>query len=254
MGRSNSAGQNRLSELLDRWEKNGSLSESELAELNELKGVPSGGAGAALVHMLRRDQGVTAQGDARGETSSAGASGLDRVDAIMGRVHEDVDRRRFQDGEIRVRGAAFWGRFAAAAAAVLVVIAVTAVVSVNLDRGGDSRAVASADGESGVRSVEDLDGGTEPAAERRTVVVRFELVAPEASSVALVGDFNGWDERTHSLTDRDGDGVWEVEVPLQRGEVYTYNFLLDGGEWIPDPNAVNHIEDSFGGEKSVLNL
>lgn len=87
-----------------------------------------------------------------------------------------------------------------------------------------------------------------------TVVVRFELSAPEAEQVALVGDFNDWEPGRSRLEDLDGDGVWEIEVELEQDRVYTYNFLVNDSEWIADPSAETQVRDSFGGEKSVLNL
>ncbi len=42
---------------------------------------------------------------------------------------------------------------------------------------------------------------------------RFAVWAPNARSVAVVGDFNGWDGRSHPLAPRsDGSGIWEAQV------------------------------------------
>ncbi len=41
----------------------------------------------------------------------------------------------------------------------------------------------------------------------------FALWAPNARSVSVVGDFNGWDRRLHQLRSLGGSGVWEVFVP-----------------------------------------
>lgn len=88
----------------------------------------------------------------------------------------------------------------------------------------------------------------------KRIIVQFELSAPEAESVALVGDFNQWEPDSYELVDPDGDGVWEIEVELEQDRVYTYNFLIDDSEWISDPMSNTRVQDSFGGEKSVLNL
>jgi hypothetical protein len=42
------------------------------------------------------------------------------------------------------------------------------------------------------------------------VVVRFELTAPEAKSVALVGSFTGWDTSELAMRDPEGDGVGDI--------------------------------------------
>ncbi len=54
--------------------------------------------------------------------------------------------------------------------------------------------------------------------------VRFALWAPNAETVAVIGDFNGWNERAHMLAARsDGSGVWEGFVPgVERGAQYKY--------------------------------
>jgi len=84
------------------------------------------------------------------------------------------------------------------------------------------------------------------------VVVRFELADSQAKSVAVVGDFNDW--KPQSLVMQKVKGVWEISVPLRRGDVYTYNFLVDGRSWIPDPASLYRVRDGFGWEKSVLQL
>ncbi len=91
-----------------------------------------------------------------------------------------------------------------------------------------------------------------PGAGPDMVVVRFELTDPQAKSVAVVGDFNDW--KPQSLIMHKVKGIWEISVPLRRGDVYTYNFLIDGRSWIPDPASLYRVRDGFGGEKSVLQL
>jgi hypothetical protein len=85
-------------------------------------------------------------------------------------------------------------------------------------------------------------------------LVRFELVAPGAKSVSLVGSFSGWQESGLALSDRNGDGIWEIAIRLRRDSLYTYNFLIDGKEWVSDPAAAAQVDDGFGGTNSVLSL
>lgn len=87
-----------------------------------------------------------------------------------------------------------------------------------------------------------------------TITVTFRLAAPEAKSVALVGDFNNWQGDSFRMTNDNRDGVWEITIPLHRGHVYTYNFLIDGDRWISDPDSLYQVKDGFGGEKSVIQL
>jgi len=83
--------------------------------------------------------------------------------------------------------------------------------------------------------------------------VIFTLEAPSASRVSVVGDFNGW--RPDALTQKGGtNGAWEITVPLKKGAVYTYDFLIDGQQWVADPHSETQIDDGFGGLASVLRL
>jgi predicted carbohydrate-binding protein with CBM48 len=80
--------------------------------------------------------------------------------------------------------------------------------------------------------------------------VRFSLVAPRASAVSIVGDFNQWNPRTLPLR-RAADGrTWEVEVPLAPGR-YAYSFVVDGAI-ARDPSAPQSTDDDFGSPSSVL--
>ncbi len=85
------------------------------------------------------------------------------------------------------------------------------------------------------------------------VTVRFVLTAPEANSVSLVGDFNNWQPTKLVLKDRK-EGKWELTIKLKKGKVYTYNFLINGKQWIIDPNSYAVVDDGFGGKSSLLKL
>jgi hypothetical protein len=87
------------------------------------------------------------------------------------------------------------------------------------------------------------------AATEPTRVVQFVLVAPNADHVALVGDFNGWDEHAAPMQ-RTGD-AWTLAVPVTSGR-HVYAFVVDGSRWLSDPAAPLAPEDEFGFRKSVL--
>jgi hypothetical protein len=83
-----------------------------------------------------------------------------------------------------------------------------------------------------------------------TVFVRFELIAPEARSVAVAGTFTGW--RTDAVPmARGASGVWSVTVPLPVGE-HRYDFVVDHTRWVPDPTAPSQVDDGFGGHNSII--
>ena len=84
------------------------------------------------------------------------------------------------------------------------------------------------------------------------VTTRFVLVAPEASSVSVTGDFVGWKQEGIPLErDPSGNGLWVAVVRLRPG-VHQYAFVIDGSEWRADPNAVSQLDDGFGQKNSVL--
>jgi hypothetical protein len=93
-----------------------------------------------------------------------------------------------------------------------------------------------------------------PATLRRdTTVIRFVFVAPKASSVSLVGDFNGWDRARTPLQAIARDGIWTVALPLPPGR-HRYAFIVDGTRWMVDPSAPRAVEDDFGSPNSVVTV
>jgi hypothetical protein len=80
------------------------------------------------------------------------------------------------------------------------------------------------------------------------ILVQFRLDAPQASQVALAGNFTNW-QPTLQLT-QTADGVWTAVVPLEQG-VHKYAFVVDGSVWQTDPLAPS-VADGFGGENSQI--
>lgn len=73
-------------------------------------------------------------------------------------------------------------------------------------------------------------------------LVRFVLVAPNATRLALVGDFNGWNARaTPMLAVAESTGMWEARVALQPGE-HRYGFVQDDTQWVAAPTAARVIQ------------
>jgi 1,4-alpha-glucan branching enzyme len=80
---------------------------------------------------------------------------------------------------------------------------------------------------------------------------QFVLVAPQAASVSLVGDFNDWDPARAPM--QTAHGVWATVVPLAPGR-YRYAFLVNGVEWRADPGAPHAMDDEFGTPSSVVTV
>ena len=81
--------------------------------------------------------------------------------------------------------------------------------------------------------------------------VTFALRAPGATSVAVAGDFNGWDAAATPMIHAGSGDLWIARVTVPRG-MHLYSFVLDGGEWRPDPSAPLAPDDAFGGRNSVI--
>lgn len=92
--------------------------------------------------------------------------------------------------------------------------------------------------------------GPSPVVTAAPILVEFRLEAPDATSVALAGDFNDW-EAELVLEDGDGDGVWTGRVPIRPG-VHKYMFVIDGTEWVTDPDAERYSDDGFGNQNAIL--
>ena len=81
--------------------------------------------------------------------------------------------------------------------------------------------------------------------------LQFVFVAPQAASVALVGDFNDWDPARSPM--QTAHGVWATVVQLAPGR-YRYAFLVNGVEWLADPSAPAAKDDEFGTPSSVVTV
>ena len=72
--------------------------------------------------------------------------------------------------------------------------------------------------------------------------VQFCLWAPNARSVAVLGNFNGWDGRHHPMQARVG-GSWELFIPgIEPGEIYKYEVRAQNGHCYQkaDPYGFRH--------------
>jgi hypothetical protein len=81
--------------------------------------------------------------------------------------------------------------------------------------------------------------------------VQFVLDAKRATSVAIVGDFNGWDGSATPLGRDSTTGVWSALVDVRPGR-HLYAFLVDGKTLTLDPNAPRAKDSDYGTEQSVV--
>lgn len=83
-------------------------------------------------------------------------------------------------------------------------------------------------------------------------MVQLTFYAPGAQKVAVAGDFNKWkiDDR---ILRKQSNGHWVAEIHLSPG-AYNYMFVVDGENWVADPNAELYDDDGFGYKNSVLRV
>jgi 1,4-alpha-glucan branching enzyme len=77
---------------------------------------------------------------------------------------------------------------------------------------------------------------------------KFQIEAPEAEKVLLVGDFTQWQQKP--VTMRKGkDGRWTASVELAPGP-HAYRFIVDG-EWCDDPDCTQRVPNPYGGQDMI---
>lgn len=92
-----------------------------------------------------------------------------------------------------------------------------------------------------------------PSGSNDGILVTFELHAPQARSVELIGSFNDWARGTIRLSGPDASGHWAVTIPLPSGR-HEYQFLVDGEQLVVDPEALLYRPDGFGQKNAVLDI
>lgn len=98
-----------------------------------------------------------------------------------------------------------------------------------------------------------LEQSTPDISALRSSTVQFVIVAPSATEVSLVGDFNDWNPAATPMQLVAENRVWSVTVPLDAGR-YRYAFLVNGNTWLSDPSAPPVRDDEFGRPGSVVTI
>lgn len=96
-------------------------------------------------------------------------------------------------------------------------------------------------------------GRFQPLETQSQVGFHFELHAPGADTVELLGTFNHWKMGDIVLDGPDASGHWTATVELPEGR-HEYIFLVDGERWVADPRGTTHRPDGFGQVNTVINF
>lgn len=73
-----------------------------------------------------------------------------------------------------------------------------------------------------------------------------------ADHIALVGDFNGWNTRSHFLQQTHDDEDWHISLELEADRSYRFRYIVDGEDWIDDDHADGCEPNPYGGFDSVV--
>lgn len=80
--------------------------------------------------------------------------------------------------------------------------------------------------------------------------VTFALPRDPATETACVcGDWDDWQPK-HTMHQENGD--WKYILELESGKEYQFRYLVNGEQWLNDPNADKHVPNPFGSENFVV--
>lgn len=85
----------------------------------------------------------------------------------------------------------------------------------------------------------------------KTARISLEFVNPAAKAVYVAGSFNEWKPEKTPLTAK-GNGRFVGDLAVKPGR-HEYLFVVDG-QWMPDPNAKESVQNPFGGRNSILSV
>lgn len=82
------------------------------------------------------------------------------------------------------------------------------------------------------------------------VQVTFALSRdPAAENACVCGDWDDW-QPNHTMRQENGD--WKYTLTLERGKEYQFRYLVNGEQWVNDPDADKYVPNAFGSENSVV--
>lgn len=83
----------------------------------------------------------------------------------------------------------------------------------------------------------------------RVKKVDFQFYAPDASSVVVVGEFNGWQPIPMNKARK---GMWKLTLDVPPG-TYQFRYLVDNHYWANDESTPT-VPNPFGTENSVVEV
>src|SRR6266516_7867313 len=89
--------------------------------------------------------------------------------------------------------------------------------------------------------------GATPYADVLGTGVTFRVWAPNATTVAAPGTFNGWNTTANYLVKEGSSGLWSADIPAARPNDQ-YKYHINGSIWKRDPRSrkvVNSTDNSI---------
>jgi neopullulanase len=107
---------------------------------------------------------------------------------------------------------------------------------------------SSGDGDLGLDVGPNLDVTQDGAIPVRSCRTSFVLnLGRSARSISVAGEWNAFSTTATPMNDTNGNGVFRTEVNIAPGD-YGYKFVIDGNEWILDPNTIER--KNVGGQEN----
>ena len=96
------------------------------------------------------------------------------------------------------------------------------------------------------------------SANKKTCHVTFILpreIGANFEEISVVGDFNDWDPHANRMTENQPDGSYSTTINLEAGKEYQFKYLLDGDQWLNEPDADKQVDTYISNSKnSVINV
>ncbi len=76
----------------------------------------------------------------------------------------------------------------------------------------------------------------------------FTVERPDAKTICLAGEFNGWNTQSHPMA-QDKKGVWKIDLALEPG-TYQFRYFVDQSWWMNDAEA-GQVANEHGSNNSL---
>lgn len=86
--------------------------------------------------------------------------------------------------------------------------------------------------------------------------VTFKVSADDAGNaktIQVLGDFNGWDKSAAPMKALKSGGFTQT-INLETGKEYQFRYLVDGENWMNDPEADAKVTNEFNSENDVVKV